>query len=179
MDATASISSKLKRKATKAASSPDKNQLETSRKRMRVCHRPTFDISVRTAEIQKLCEKYHLAAEILEIETDFTDRLMSVDYGEKVTHVYNPVDYAYKPHIEFYRKFCKSSATVLLIGENPGPFGGAQTGVGCSKVFCDLLVSNMLLLYLFHDISFSWTVIQKLKPMCKIVLILCFSGAVW
>ena len=89
----------------------------------------TCDMSKRYSEIDTLESEYPLACAILKIETELCDQLMQLDYGEKVTHVYNPVDYAYKPHIEWYRKHCHHTAKVLLIGENPGPFGGTQSGV--------------------------------------------------
>ncbi|XP_067929556.1 single-strand selective monofunctional uracil DNA glycosylase-like [Watersipora subatra] len=89
----------------------------------------TFLVDVRIAEIEKLGERYSHAIKLLKMETHGCDSLMHFDYGPTVTHVYNPVDYAFKPHVEFYRKYCQETARVLLIGENPGPFGGAQTGI--------------------------------------------------
>ena len=129
--ASVSISKKLKRKidadSTIATSDGACDDLK------RTCtgkySRQTFSSDLRFVEVDKLAMDYPLAAKVLKMETKYCDELMDIDYGSKVTHVYNPVDYAYKPHLEFYRKYCKESAKVLLIGENPGPFGGAQTGV--------------------------------------------------
>ena len=56
-------------------------------------------------------------------------RVDSISFGEPVTHVYNPLRYAWKPH-ESYLKRCQSdSIRVLFLGMNPGPWGMAQTGV--------------------------------------------------
>jgi len=46
-----------------------------------------------------------------------------------VTHVYNPLLYARRPHELFLERFGSGKKEVVLIGMNPGPFGMAQTGV--------------------------------------------------
>ena len=46
-----------------------------------------------------------------------------------VTHVYNPVDYAWAPHRAYVERFGRTKGRTLLLGMNPGPFGMAQTGV--------------------------------------------------
>lgn len=131
MSSTAStISKKLKRKAEKDSSEAPATKGSKKKKDQGKFYTMTCNIDKRMKEIELLESEYPLAAAILQIETKLCDDLMKLDYGEKVTHVYNPVDYAYKPHIEWYRKHCHPSVQVLLIGENPGPFGGAQTGVG-------------------------------------------------
>lgn len=91
---------------------------------------PTFDLNKRLSAIEDIRQDNSLAADLLRIEAILADNLIRLDFGSKVTHVYNPVDYAYKPHIEYYRVYCKASADIIMIGMNPGPFGMAQTGVG-------------------------------------------------
>ena len=90
---------------------------------------PAFSLQDRLKIIDELAEVNKLAAELLKIETVLADELLKLDFDVKVSHIYNPVDYAYKPHFEYYRKFCQSSAEVIMIGLNPGPFGMSQTGV--------------------------------------------------
>jgi single-strand selective monofunctional uracil DNA glycosylase len=46
-----------------------------------------------------------------------------------VTHVYNPLTYARRPHRLYVRTYGNSRKRVLFLGMNPGPFGMAQTGV--------------------------------------------------
>ena len=89
----------------------------------------TFPLESRLYEIDSIYTQFPLASQLLRIEAVLADRLMQLDYGAKVDHVYNPIDYAYKPHMEYYKKFCQPSAHVLLIGLNPGPNGMTQTGV--------------------------------------------------
>jgi single-strand selective monofunctional uracil DNA glycosylase len=51
-----------------------------------------------------------------------------------VTHVYNPLVYAWKPHAAYLGKFGITRKRVIFLGMNPGPFGMAQTGVPFGEV---------------------------------------------
>ena len=51
-----------------------------------------------------------------------------------VTHVYNPLDYAWPAHEMYLRKYGRSPKRVVFLGLNPGPFGMAQTGVPFGEV---------------------------------------------
>lgn len=51
-----------------------------------------------------------------------------------VTHVYNPLDYAWAAHEEYLRRFGNSRKRVVFLGMNPGPFGMAQVGVPFGEV---------------------------------------------
>lgn len=50
-------------------------------------------------------------------------------FGEPVTHVYNPLDYAWESHKQYLQRFAGAGRTAVLVGMNPGPFGMVQTGV--------------------------------------------------
>ncbi len=62
---------------------------------------------------------------------DAVDRLA---FAAPVTHVYNPLRYAWQPHELYLRRFGHSRKRVLLLGMNPGPFGMAQTGVPFGEI---------------------------------------------
>ena len=51
-----------------------------------------------------------------------------------VTHVYNPLAYAWKAHEKYLRRFGNHRKRVVFLGMNPGPFGMAQTGVPFGEV---------------------------------------------
>jgi single-strand selective monofunctional uracil DNA glycosylase len=51
-----------------------------------------------------------------------------------VTHVYNPLTYAWKAHAAYLRRFGNSRKGVVFLGMNPGPFGMAQTGVPFGEI---------------------------------------------
>lgn len=53
----------------------------------------------------------------------------ALDFAEPVTHVYNPLRYARRPHEAYLERFGAGPKDVVLVGMNPGPFGMAQTGV--------------------------------------------------
>ena len=50
-------------------------------------------------------------------------------FGAPVTHVYNPLDYAWAAHRSFIRRYGTTRKRVIYLGMNPGPFGMAQTGI--------------------------------------------------
>ena len=55
-------------------------------------------------------------------------------FDKPVTHVYNPLDYAWKAHEQYLRRMNSQGTRVLLLGMNPGPWGMAQTGVPFGQI---------------------------------------------
>lgn len=55
-------------------------------------------------------------------------------FATPVTHVYNPLDYARRPHHMYLERFGQGKKRAVLLGMNPGPFGMAQTGVPFGEV---------------------------------------------
>jgi single-strand selective monofunctional uracil DNA glycosylase len=55
-------------------------------------------------------------------------------FGDPVTHVYHPLEYAWEAHEAYLRAYATSRKRVLFLGMNPGPFGMAQTGVPFGEV---------------------------------------------
>jgi len=51
-----------------------------------------------------------------------------------VTHVYNPLDYAWSAHEEYLRRYGGSQKRVVFLGMNPGPFGMAQIGIPFGEI---------------------------------------------
>ncbi len=60
--------------------------------------------------------------------------LRPLRFSLPVTHIYNPLEYARRPHEAFIRKFAGGKKRVLFLGMNPGPFGMAQTGVPFGEI---------------------------------------------
>ena len=50
-------------------------------------------------------------------------------FAPPVTHVYNPLDYAWRSHRAYLDRYGGLGARVLLLGMNPGPWGMSQTGI--------------------------------------------------
>src|SRR6185295_18463722 len=51
-----------------------------------------------------------------------------------VTHVYNPLVYAWRAHEAYLRNYGGKRKRVIFLGMNPGPFGMAQTGVPFGEI---------------------------------------------
>jgi single-strand selective monofunctional uracil DNA glycosylase len=58
----------------------------------------------------------------------------SLRFASPVTHIYNPLAYAWATHEQYLRRFGNSRKRVLFLGMNPGPFGMVQTGVPFGEV---------------------------------------------
>ena len=52
-----------------------------------------------------------------------------LSFDAPVTHVYNPLDYAWAVHRSFIQRYGTTRKRVIYLGMNPGPFGMAQTGI--------------------------------------------------
>ncbi len=55
-------------------------------------------------------------------------------FAAPITHIYNPLEYAWAAHEQYLRQFGGGPKRVLFLGMNPGPFGMAQTGVPFGEV---------------------------------------------
>jgi single-strand selective monofunctional uracil DNA glycosylase len=62
------------------------------------------------------------------------DDVSRLRFSDPVTHVTNPLDYAWDVHEAWLRTWGASPRRVLLMGMNPGPWGMAQTGVPFGEV---------------------------------------------
>lgn len=60
--------------------------------------------------------------------------LRGLTFGEPVACVYQPLEYAWKPHLRYLERFAKTKKRVVFLGMNPGPFGMVQTGIPFGEV---------------------------------------------
>jgi single-strand selective monofunctional uracil DNA glycosylase len=67
--------------------------------------------------------------EYLEIARRLRDDVARLKFAPPVDYVYNPLEYAWKPHRAYLERYGAGKPQVMLLGMNPGPFGMAQTGV--------------------------------------------------
>ncbi|HSM14387.1 MAG TPA: single-stranded DNA-binding protein, partial [Thermoanaerobaculia bacterium] len=58
----------------------------------------------------------------------------ALPFAPPVAFVYNPLDYARRPHELYLERWGQAPKQVLLVGMNPGPFGMMQTGVPFGEV---------------------------------------------
>ena len=71
---------------------------------------------------------------LVQIADELARSVSGLRFGPPVTHVYNPLEYAWEPHREYLRRYGAGPKDVLLVGMNPGPWGMAQTGVPFGEI---------------------------------------------
>ena len=68
------------------------------------------------------------------ITTDLLSDLRLLRFSPPVTNVYNPLEYAREPYVQYLSLYAGRPKEVVLLGMNPGPWGMAQTGVPFGEV---------------------------------------------
>lgn len=81
-------------------------------------------MSTRTVPARQLLQ----AAEVL------TREVSRLSFAAPVTHVYNPLEYAWAAHQIYIERYAVSGIRAIFVGMNPGPFGMMQTGVPFGEV---------------------------------------------
>ena len=71
---------------------------------------------------------------VIEHSKDLRDAMNKLMFSGPVTHVYNPLDYAWPMHEAFIKRFGLGIKRVLMLGMNPGPWGMAQTGLPFGEI---------------------------------------------
>lgn len=62
------------------------------------------------------------------------DAVNNLHFTLPVTHIYNPLEYAWAAHESYLRRYANEKKRVVFLGMNPGPFGMAQTGVPFGEI---------------------------------------------
>ena len=71
---------------------------------------------------------------LAEIARKLSNEAGRLEFSPPVTHVYNPLAYAWQAHRDYLNRFGEGTKEVLFLGMNPGPWGMAQTGVPFGEV---------------------------------------------
>jgi single-strand selective monofunctional uracil DNA glycosylase len=82
----------------------------------------------RAVRISSECQQLITAAR------DLSRQVSRLRFKPPVTHVYNPLDYAWSAHEEYLRRFGCGKKRAVFLGMNPGPFGMAQTGIPFGEI---------------------------------------------
>lgn len=75
-----------------------------------------------------------MLADLVAAARRLRDAVDKLRFAAPVTHVYNPLRYAWRPHQIYLRRYGAGSKRILFLGMNPGPFGMAQTGIPFGQV---------------------------------------------
>jgi single-strand selective monofunctional uracil DNA glycosylase len=68
-------------------------------------------------------------SELVKVSHALSRVVSKLEFGRPVAEVYNPLEYAKRPHELYLSRFGAGPKEVVLVGMNPGPFGMGQTGV--------------------------------------------------
>lgn len=71
---------------------------------------------------------------LLESSRELAEGLNGLTFQAPVTHVYNPLDYAWEPFQTYVERYAGGRKRFVVLGMNPGPWGMAQTGVPFGEV---------------------------------------------
>ena len=63
-----------------------------------------------------------------------SDTLDGMRFAPPVSHVYNPLTYAWAPNAAYLQRYGQGRKRVVFVGMNPGPFGMVQTGVPFGEI---------------------------------------------
>ena len=74
------------------------------------------------------------ASELKKISRQLAAKCGILRFGPPVAAVYNPLEYASRPHGLYLRLAGSSPKKVIFLGMNPGPWGMAQTGVPFGEI---------------------------------------------
>ena len=74
------------------------------------------------------------AAALLTAAAELRESLNTLHFGAPVTHVYNPLHYAWDMHEAYVQRYVHGPIEALFVGMNPGPWGMAQTGIPFGEV---------------------------------------------
>ena len=70
-----------------------------------------------------------MSSALARIAKDLARAVDRLSFAPPVTHVYNPLDYAWPAHAAYLERYGGGPKKTVWLGMNPGPFGMAQTGV--------------------------------------------------
>src|ERR1044071_5487599 len=74
------------------------------------------------------------ADEIIQAARALASSVGRIRFASPVSHVYNPLDYAWPAHEAYLRIYGRPRKRALFLGMNPGPFGMVQTGVPFGEI---------------------------------------------
>jgi len=77
---------------------------------------------------------HNTVSQLIAAARELSVQVNRLKFAAPVTHVYNPLNYAWAAHELYLQKYGAAKKRVIFLGMNPGPFGMAQTGVPFGEV---------------------------------------------
>ena len=74
------------------------------------------------------------ARTLIEVDSSLARAVDRLEFAPPVTHVYNPLSYAWQPHRRYLERWGCGRKEIVFLGMNPGPWGMTQTGIPFGEV---------------------------------------------
>lgn len=74
------------------------------------------------------------AEELIAAAKKLSRAVSGLSFSAPVTHVYNPLEYAWACHEQYLRRYGNGKKRIVFVGMNPGPFGMTQIGVPFGEI---------------------------------------------
>ena len=74
------------------------------------------------------------AQALIEAARRLSAKVDALSFAPPVSHVYNPLDYAWAPHEKYLRRYGAGKKRIVFLGMNPGPFGMVQCGIPFGEI---------------------------------------------
>jgi len=84
--------------------------------------------------VSKATNNGHVRSDLLKAAKQLRKDVNRLKFSAPVTHVYNPLAYAWAGHELYLNKFGVGPKRIVFLGMNPGPFGMVQTGVPFGEI---------------------------------------------
>jgi single-strand selective monofunctional uracil DNA glycosylase len=75
-----------------------------------------------------------VAAALIDAAQRLSARLAKLTFSPPVSHVYDPLTYAWSAHELYLRRYGACRRRIVFLGMNPGPFGMVQCGVPFGEI---------------------------------------------
>ncbi len=75
-----------------------------------------------------------VSAELLEAADHLRKSASALRFREDRKWIYNPLEYAWKPYLQYIERFARDKKRAVFLGMNPGPWGMVQTGIPFGEV---------------------------------------------
>jgi single-strand selective monofunctional uracil DNA glycosylase len=72
--------------------------------------------------------------DLIDVDRELAAAVDRLRFAPPVTHVYNPLIYAWEPHRRYLEAWGQGRKEIAFLGMNPGPWGMTQTGVPFGEV---------------------------------------------
>jgi len=79
-------------------------------------------------------EKKSIDDKLVEAAFRLREAVEKLRFRKPVSHIYNPLQYAWSPHELYLRRFGSTPKRIVFLGMNPGPFGMVQTGIPFGEI---------------------------------------------